>query len=173
MMKGYVQVYTGNGKGKTTAALGLAVRALGNGFSVYIGQFMKGQEYHELKTFEKLDNIDVEMYGTDTCLISREHVQQCDIDHAKAGVKRVKEIFKSKKYQIVILDEICVANFFGLVSEEEILDLMENKPEDVELVLTGRYAPQSVIDRADLVTEMKEIKHYYSKGVMSRDGIER
>lgn len=100
-------------------------------------------------------------------------MQQCDIDYAKAGVERVKEIFKSKKYQVVILDEICVANFFGLVSEEEILDLMENKPEDVELVLTGRYAPQSVIDKADLVTEMKEIKHYYSKGVMSRDGIER
>ena len=112
-MKGYIQVYTGNGKGKTTAALGLAVRALGNGFSVYIGQFMKGQEYHELKTFEKLDNIDVEMYGTDTCLISRDHVQQCDIDLAMTGVERVKEIFKSKKYKEVILDEICVANLLG------------------------------------------------------------
>lgn len=173
MMKGYVQVYTGNGKGKTTAALGVAVRALGSGFNIYIGQFMKGQEYNELKTFEKLNNIDVEMYGTDTCLISKEHVQKCDIDNAKAGIARVKEIFKSGKYQVVILDEMCVANFFGLVSEEEILDLIENKPEDVELILTGRYCPQSVIDRADLVTEMKEIKHYYSKGVISRDGIER
>lgn len=172
-MKGYIQIYTGNGKGKTTAALGLAVRALGNGFSVYIGQFMKGQEYHELKTFEKLDNIDVEMYGTDTCLISRDCVQQCDIDKAKLGIERVREIYKSKQYQVIILDEICVANYFGLVTEKEILDLMKEKPEDVELILTGRYAPQSIIDEADLVTEMKEVKHYYTKGVMARDGIER
>lgn len=172
-MKGYIQIYTGNGKGKTTAGLGLAIRALGSGLNVYIGQFMKGQEYHELKIFEKLDNIDVEMYGTDSCLISRDCVKQIDIDKAKAGLKRVKEIFNSKKYNLVILDEICVANYFGLVTEDEILNLMKDKPEDVELILTGRYAPQSIIDKADLVTEMKEIKHYYTKGVMARDGIER
>ena len=149
-MKRYTQIYTGNGKGKTTAALGLAVRALGNGYHVYIGQFMKGQEYGELRTFAKLDNIIIERFGTENCIISKEHVQQIDIDKAKAGLKRAKEALICGDYELVILDEICVAH-----------------------VLTGRYAPQIIIDRADLVTEMKEIKHYYNIGVMARDGIER
>lgn len=172
-MKRYTQIYTGNGKGKTTAALGLAVRALGNDYHVYIGQFMKGQEYGELRTFAKLDNIIIERFGTENCIISKDHVQQIDIDKAKAGLKRAKEALICGDYELVILDEICVAHFFGLVTEDEILALMELKPESVELVLTGRYAPQAIIDRADLVTEMKEIKHYYNIGVMARDGIER
>ena len=163
-MKRYTQVYTGNGKGKTTAALGLAVRALGNGYHVYIGQFMKGQEYGELRTFAKLDNIIIERFGTENCIISKEHVQH---------IKRAKEALVCGDFELVILDEICVAHFFDLVTEDEILALMELKPENVELVLTGRYAPQAIIDRADLVTEMKEIKHYYNIGVMARDGIER
>ena len=168
-MKRYTQIYTGNGKGKTTAALGLAVRALGNDYHVYIGQFMKGQEYGELRTFAKLDNIIIERFGTENCIISKDHVQQIDVDKAKAGLKRAKEALICGDYELVI----CVAHFFGLVTEDEILALMELKPENVELVLTGRYAPQAIIDRADLVTEMKEIKHYYNIGVMARDGIER
>lgn len=138
-MKRYTQVYTGNGKGKTTAALGLAVRALGNGYHVYIGQFMKGQEYGELRTFAKLDNIIIERFGTENCIISKEHVQQIDIEKAKAGLKRAKEALVCGDYELVILDEICVAHFFGLVTEDEILALIELKPENVELVLTGRY----------------------------------
>lgn len=172
-MKGYTHIYTGNGKGKTTASFGLAVRALGNGLKVYIGQFMKGQKYGELNTFEKLD-VPVERFGTENCIISPAHVTSEDRIKAKAGYNRAKEILISEKYDIVILDEICICPFFTLLTDEEIIDLIRIKPEKTELILTGRYASQKLIDSADLVTEMKEIKHYYNtEGVLARDGIER
>ncbi|WP_372713459.1 cob(I)yrinic acid a,c-diamide adenosyltransferase [Ilyobacter sp.] len=171
-MRGYIQVYTGNGKGKTTASLGLIVRALGNNLKVYMGQFMKGQRYGELNTLEKLGVL-VERFGTEECLMSRDDVSELDIKKAKEGYKRVLEVLLSKKYDLVILDEICVSTYFNLITEEEILHLMKVKPLETELVLTGRYAPEKVIEQADLVTEMKEIKHYYEQGVMARDGIER
>jgi cob(I)alamin adenosyltransferase len=171
-MRGYIQVYTGNGKGKTTASLGLIVRALGNNLKVYMGQFMKGQRYGELNTLEKLGVL-VERFGTDECLMSSDDVSELDIKMAKEGYKRVLEVLLSKKYDLVILDEICVSTYFNLITEEEILHLMKIKPLETELVLTGRYAPEKVIEQADLVTEMKEIKHYYEQGVMARDGIER
>lgn len=171
-MRGYIQVYTGNGKGKTTASLGLIVRALGNGLKVYMGQFMKGQRYGELNTLEKLGVL-VERFGTEECLMSRDDVSELDIKKAKEGYKRVLEVILSKKYDLVILDEICVSTYFNLITEEEILHLMKVKPLETELVLTGRYAPEKVIEQADLVTEMREIKHYYEQGVMARDGIER
>ncbi|ADO83371.1 cob(I)yrinic acid a,c-diamide adenosyltransferase [Ilyobacter polytropus] len=171
-MRGYIQVYTGNGKGKTTASLGLILRALGNDLKVYVGQFMKGQRYGELNTLEKLGVL-VERFGTEECLMSRDDVSELDIKKAKEGYKRVLEIILSKKYDLVILDEICVSTYFNLITEEEILHLMKVKPLETELVLTGRYAPEKVIEQADLVTEMKEIKHYYEQGVMARDGIER
>ncbi len=171
-MRGYIQVYTGNGKGKTTASLGLIIRALGNNLKVYMGQFMKGQRYGELNTLEKLGVL-VERFGTEECLMSRDDVSELDIKKAKEGYKRVLEVLLSKKYDLVILDEICVSTYFNLITEEEILHLMKVKPLETELVLTGRYAPEKVIEQADLVTEMKEIKHYYEQGVMARDGIER
>ena len=171
-MKGYVQVYTGNGKGKTTASLGLIMRALGHDFKVYVGQFMKGQKYGELNVLEKLGVL-VERFGTETCILSPDDITDLDIIKAKEGYKRVKEVLLSKKYDIVILDEINVSTFFNLITPEEILHLMDIKPKETELILTGRYAPKEVIEQADLVTEMKEIKHYYSDGVMARDGIER
>jgi len=171
-MKRYTQVYTGNGKGKTTASIGLIVRALGNGLKIYMGQFMKGQKYGELNTLEKLGVL-VERFGTENCIISPEHVTDLDIAKAKEGYERVKEVLLSKKYDLVVLDEICVSTYFNLITKEEILHLMEIKPEQTELVLTGRYAPKEVMEAADLVTEMKEIKHYYDCGVMARDGIER
>ena len=171
-MKGYVHVYTGNGKGKTTASLGLAVRALGNDMKVYIGQFMKGQKYGELNVFEKLE-VPVERFGTENCIISPNHVTELDRQKAKDGYNRVKEILLSNKYDLVILDEICICPYFKLITPEEILELIEIKPKKTELVLTGRYAPSEVMEKADLVTEMREIKHYYSKGVLARDGIER
>lgn len=171
--EGMVHIYTGNGKGKTTASLGLAVRALGHDFKVYIGQFMKGQIYGELKTLEKLGVV-VERFGTNNCIISPDHVEQIDIDKAKAGYERAKEILKSGEYDLVILDEICICPFFNLLTEDQIIDLIRLKPEETELVLTGRYAPETLLDYADLVTEMKEIKHYYNtKGLLARDGIER
>lgn len=171
-MKGYIHVYTGNGKGKTTASMGLMVRALGHDLKVYMGQFMKGQRYGELNTLEKLGVL-VERFGTENCIISPEHVTDLDLAKAKEGYKKVEEILLSKKYDLVVLDEICVSTYFNLITKDEILHLMKIKPEETELVLTGRYAPKEVIESADLVTEMKEIKHYYNCGVIARDGIER
>ncbi|WP_319371637.1 cob(I)yrinic acid a,c-diamide adenosyltransferase [uncultured Ilyobacter sp.] len=171
-MKGYVQVYTGNGKGKTTASLGLIMRALGKNLKVYMAQFMKGQKYGELNILEKLGVL-VERFGTDECIMSPKDVSEEDKIKAKEGYSKVKEILLSKKYDLVVLDEICVSTYFNLITEEEILHLIDIKPSETELVLTGRYAPKKVIERADLVTEMMEIKHYYSQGVMARDGIER
>ena len=172
-MRRMVHIYTGNGKGKTTASLGLAIRALGNDFKVYIGQFMKGQIYGELKTLEKL-GVPVERFGTNNCIISPEHVQDIDREKAKAGYERVKEILKSGEYDLVILDEICICPYFKLLTEQQIIDLINMKPDNTELVLTGRYAPEALFDHADLITEMKEIKHYYNTmGLMARDGIER
>ena len=171
-MKGYVQVYTGNGKGKTTASLGLIVRALGNDMKVYMGQFMKGQKYGELKTLERLGVL-VERFGTENCIISPEHVTDLDRAKAREGYKKVEEILLSKKYDLIVLDEICVSTYFNLITPEEILHLIDIKPAETELILTGRNAPEKVIERADLVTEMKEIKHYYNQGVVARDGIER
>ncbi|MEI6856005.1 cob(I)yrinic acid a,c-diamide adenosyltransferase [Psychrilyobacter sp.] len=171
-MKGYTHVYTGNGKGKTTASIGLIVRALGNGLKVYMGQFMKGQKYGELDTLEKLGVL-VERFGTENCIISPEHITDLDIAKAKEGYKKVEAILLSKKYDLIVLDEICVSTYFNLITKEEILHLMEIKPKETELILTGRYAPKEVMESADLVTEMKEIKHYYDCGVMARKGIER
>ncbi len=170
-MKGYVQVYTGNGKGKTTASMGLIMRALGHDFKVYMGQFMKGKKYGELKTLKKLGVL-VERFGTENFIFTPEQVTDLDIKIAKEGYKRVEEILLSKKYDLVVLDEINVTTFFNLITPEEILHLIDIKPKETELILTGRYAPKEVIERADLVTEMKEIKHYYNDGVMGRKGIE-
>ena len=171
-MKGYVQVYTGDGKGKTTAALGLALRAFGAGLNVYIAQFVKGMDYSELNTLDKLsEHITLKQYGRD-CFIKKEP-QKEDIMAAREGLKEVKEIMGSGKYQLIILDEANIATFYELFSVEELLDLIRNKPEGIELVITGRRADPRVIEAADLVTEMKEIKHYYQNGVVARDGIEK
>jgi cob(I)alamin adenosyltransferase len=172
--KGYIQVYTGNGKGKTTAALGLALRAAGHGLKTYIGQFLKGQDYGELSAVHKLSPlITIEQYGKKDFIHVTENPDKEDIDKAKQGLRKCTKMMKSQKYRIIVLDEINVAVHFNLFSEKEIHDFLDEKPEDIEVVLTGRYAPQSFIDRADLVTEMKEIKHYYKKGIQARFGIEK
>lgn len=171
-MKGYVQVYTGDGKGKTTAALGLALRAAGAGLKVYIAQFVKGMKYSELDTLAKLsDSITVKQYGR-RCFIHREPEEE-DVWAAEGGLKEVKEIMCSEKYQVIIIDEANIATSFGLFSVERLLDFIHAKPEGVELVITGRMADPKVIKEADLVTEMKEVKHYYQKGIQARDGIEK
>ena len=169
--KGYIQVYTGNGKGKTTAAIGLAVRAAGAGLKVFIGQFIKGMHYAELdglKRFEDL--ITIKQYGRG-CFITGEP-EPIDIELAQKGLQELKQIIALGEYDLVILDEINVAHFFKLIATQELLSVLGVKPEKVELVFTGRNAPQELIDRADLVTEMSEIKHYYTKGVQARSGIE-
>ncbi|WP_101513932.1 cob(I)yrinic acid a,c-diamide adenosyltransferase [Thermotoga sp. SG1] len=169
-MKGYVHVYTGDGKGKTTAALGLSVRAACAGLRVFIGQFLKGTPVSELKLKEFFRNIEIVQYGTSEFVVGRPSEEQ--IKKAKEGLRDVKERLISGRYDVVVLDELCVAIHFGFFSREEIEDLLSVRPENVELVITGRYAPEWLIEKADLVTEMKEVKHYYREGVRAREGIE-
>ena len=172
LKKGYVQVYTGDGKGKTTAAFGLALRAAGYDLQVFIAQFIKGRRYSEIKSLEKLkDNITVKQYGRGFFI--RKKPCDEDIKAAKAGLEEIKELLASGKYDLVILDEINIAVYFKLLSVEDILDLIDLKPDDVELVLTGRKVDPKVIEKADLVTEMREIKHYYNNGIVARSGIEK
>lgn len=172
--KGYIQVYTGNGKGKTTAALGLALRAAGHGFKTYMGQFLKGHKYGELISIKKLSPlIIIEQFGRKSFIHVTENPEDEDIRRAKAGLKKCLRAMLSHKYKIIVLDEINVALYFKLISEKELHDFLDKKPEGIEIILTGRYAPVSIIKRADLVTEMKEKKHYYQKGIKARIGIEK
>ncbi|PIY79947.1 MAG: cob(I)yrinic acid a,c-diamide adenosyltransferase [Candidatus Pacebacteria bacterium CG_4_10_14_0_8_um_filter_42_14] len=165
-----IQVYTGNGKGKTTAALGLAIRAAGSGENVYICQFAKGRLYNELKALKKIKNIKIEQFGR-RCFI-RQSPENIDIQMALCGLKKAAQIIAKGKYRVVILDEINIVVKLGLIPLSDLLRLIKNTPKNTELVLTGRYANQAVIKLADLVSEIKEIKHYYSKGVKARNGIE-
>ena len=170
-MKGYVHVYTGNGKGKTTAAIGLAIRAAGAGMRVYIAQFVKGMHYSELDALDRFaDRITLKQYGRD-CFIEKEPEEE-DIQAARRGLEEVKGILASGDYQMVILDEANIATHYNLFSPDELIEVVRSKPEAVELVITGRNADPKVVALADLVTEMKEIKHYYNKGVQARAGIE-
>lgn len=170
MEKGYIQVYTGNGKGKTTAALGLALRALCSGKKVYIGQFVKGMKYSEVKSEEYLPNLKIEQLGR-RCFIEKVPDKE-DILAARSGLEKCRKILREGKYDVVILDEINIALYFKLFTIQEVIELLKEKHDKTEVILTGRYAPKEIIELADLVTEMKEIKHYYNKGVMARKGIE-
>jgi cob(I)alamin adenosyltransferase len=162
-MRGMVHVYTGNGKGKTTAALGLALRAVGAGKKVFIAQFVKGMKYSELNSLAKIDNIDVKQYGLD-CFIVKEPKEE-DIEAARKGLEESAEILKNSEYDIVILDEANIAVYFELFSIEELIEIIENRNESIEVIITGRYADPMLIDFADLVTEMREVKHYYLQGI--------
>ena len=172
MRNGYVQVYTGNGKGKTTAAMGLALRAAGAGLKTYIAQFIKKRKCCEHTALRELqDRIMIKQYGNGFLL--RKKPALADIKAAQAGYTEVRQIVKSREYDIVILDEVNVAVHYGLISVQDLLELIEQKPKSVELVITGRYADEKIIQAADLVTEMREIKHYREKGVEARRGIEK
>jgi len=165
-----IQVYTGNGKGKTTAAFGLALRAAGAGLNVYIGQFAKGGDYHEIKALRKIDNIKVEQFGR-RCFIKKSP-KEIDKQMALAGLKRLNEIIAAKKYQLVILDEVNIAVKLKLIPLSGLLELIKQAPKTIELVLTGRYAHPKIIKLADLVSQVGQVKHYYAKGVKARRGIE-
>jgi len=170
-MQGFVQVYTGDGKGKTTAALGLALRAAGAGFRVYLGQFVKNDAYSELDILSRLaDRITVEQYGRGCFLLTEPG--PADIAAARQGLATLDTAMASGAFDLVIADEINVACVLGLLGEQDLLDLMRRRPPAVELVLTGRGAPAAVVARADLVTEMRPVKHYYDRGVLARKGIE-
>ncbi|MFH1727471.1 MAG: cob(I)yrinic acid a,c-diamide adenosyltransferase [Pseudomonadota bacterium] len=172
MLEGKVQVYTGNGKGKTTAAIGLAIRASGQKKKIYFAQFMKARFSGEEEVFNKLDNIIIEKFWRKPQCISKDEVKKEHIKITQKALLKIKDELISGKYNVVILDEILVASYFGLINENDILELIESKPKDCELVLTGRYATENIIEKADLVTEMKEVKHYYADGVLEREGIE-
>lgn len=173
MKKGYVQIYTGNGKGKTTAALGIITRAVGNNFKIFFCQFMKGTDYGELHTIKNFETVTHERYGRGVFIRKKELVTKEDINLARKGYESLKKSLLSGKYDIVIADEILGTLKFDLITVKEIKYLIENKPENTELILTGRNAPEELIELADLVTEMKEIKHYFKKGVFARIGIEK
>jgi cob(I)alamin adenosyltransferase len=168
--KGYIHVYTGNGKGKTTAAFGLAVRALLAGKKVFIGQFVKDMKYNETKLVEHFDNIEIKQLGKG-CFITNAPNEE-DIKAAKMGLDECNEKLSSGEYDLIILDEIFIALYFKLLSVNDVVNVLKNKAINTEVVLTGRYAPEELIDIADLVTEMVEVKHYYTQGVLSRDGID-
>lgn len=170
--QGYFQVYTGDGKGKTTAALGLALRASGRGLPVYIGQFMKGQDYGELHALPRLESVRHEQYG-DPGWVYKGKVTEAQRALAAEGLKRGRAALLSCAYRIVILDEINMAVWFELISLDAVLELIAARPTATELVFTGRRAAAEVLERADLVTEMREVKHYYTQGVPAREGIEK
>jgi cob(I)alamin adenosyltransferase len=170
--KGLIQVYTGNGKGKTTAALGLALRAAGHGLKTCIVQFMKGRSYYgELGSVEKIPDITLRQFGRPD-FVHKDRLDTEDIRQAEQALKHARQVMERGDYDLLVLDEINVALDFGLIGLEELLDLLENKPPQVELILTGRNAHPEIIRRAHLVTEMREIKHPYAKGIRGRKGIE-
>jgi cob(I)alamin adenosyltransferase len=169
--QGYVHVYTGEGKGKTTAAFGLALRASGHGKRVFIGQFMKGSPSGETRALLDSPFVDVRQFG-DAGLLQPEEVTQAHVLKAREGLERARRALTSDGYDVVILDEIDVAIWYDLLTQSDCLALLDDRPPHVELVLTGRWAPRAVLERADLVTEMREVKHYYRQGVPARAGIE-
>jgi cob(I)alamin adenosyltransferase len=169
--RGYVHVYTGDGKGKTTAALGLALRAAGAGLRVFFAQFAKATEASELAGLRRLaDLVTVRQYGRPGFI--RGTPEPADIVSAREGLRDAREAVVSGRFDVVILDEANIATHFGLFSPEELLDVVDLAAGRVEIVITGRRADQRVIDRADLVTEMREVKHYHARGVAARRGIE-
>ncbi|MDX1674437.1 MAG: cob(I)yrinic acid a,c-diamide adenosyltransferase [Longimicrobiales bacterium] len=173
MKKGYVQVYTGDGKGKTTAALGQAVRSAGAGLRTFIIQLMKEYPYSELVGLEPLaDRIAIEQYGGDAFVYKGEPPGEAEKAKAARALERAVEVMASGEWDVVVLDEVCAAIYFELITTGDLLTVLDGRPETVELVLTGRYCPDEVLERADLVTEMREVKHYYRQDVRARKGIE-
>jgi cob(I)alamin adenosyltransferase len=171
MEQGYIQVYTGDGKGKTTAAFGLTLRAAGAGLRVWIAQFVKGYEYSEHTALKRLEDLrTIKQYGR-SCFIQSKPEPE-DIQLARTGLEEAEKVIISGEYQVVILDEACIAIHFKLFTTEELLKVINKRLPNCEIIITGRNASSELIDAADLVTEMKEVKHYYTKGVQARKGIE-
>ena len=172
---GYIQIYTGDGKGKTTASLGLALRALGHGWKVLVIQFTKGDSgttYGEIASAGKfLKNLEVHQFGMDR-VVYKHNVCMEDYKEAKKGWELAKQAIQSGEFQLVILDELNICVAMNMIKVSEVKDVLLNKPESLEIVLTGRYAHPELVALAHLVTEMKPIKHYFDMGVMARQGIE-
>jgi cob(I)alamin adenosyltransferase len=173
--RGYIQVYTGNGKGKTTAALGLALRAAGRGMKTYMAQFLKKGEYGELLAVMTYlpALIVIEQFGLPEFHHQENGVSIIEREAAEAGLQSAEKAMTSGDYRIVVLDEINTLLHFKIIAVERVLRLLAEKPEALEVVLTGRYAPAEILARADLITEMLEIRHYYQKNISARTGIEK
>lgn len=168
-----IQVYTGNGKGKTTAAIGQVIRAAGNGLKTYFAMFMKDFEYGEIKILKNLSEfIQIKQYGNDSFVFDKKFPSLEVKTKIQNGLKECLTMMKSGNYNIIVLDEVIVSIYFGLLETHDLINIISQKPKGVELILTGRYCPDEIIDLADLVTEMNEIKHYYQKGITSRKGFE-
>ena len=170
--KGLVIVITGSGKGKTTAAFGQALRAIGQGYKIFVLQFMKGRKYGEFIAAEKyLPHLTICMSGLDS-FVMRDNPAAIDIELAQKGLAAARKAIMSRKYDMIILDEINVALDFKLIKLKEVIDLVKNKPPALDLILTGRYAPKEIIKIADTVSEVREVKHHYNAGIKDRAGIE-
>ena len=174
LKEGYVQVYTGNGKGKTTAAMGLAFRAAGDGMEVKVVQLLKSWKTGELESAKRFDNLEIlrfEKVKGFTWELNEEELAQLKSE-VRVGFDFVKGLVENRGCDILILDEVMASISGGFIGEDEIVELIEKKPKDMELILTGRNVPEKIMEKADLITEMREIKHYYKKGVPAREGIE-
>lgn len=169
--RGLVQVYTGNGKGKTTAALGLALRAAGYGLRTKVIQFLKGVPYGELSSVSGVPSITIEQFGTKEWL-HPQSIREEDRRRAREAMRRAREVVARGEANIVVLDEVNLALDWKMLPAAEVLDLMATKPDAIELVLTGRSCPAEIMAAADLVTEMHEVKHPYQRGIDARGGIE-
>ena len=170
--KGLVDLFTGDGKGKTTAALGIVLRAVAHDLKVYIVYFMKGgYPYGEQQVFSRMPNVDFSVFGFER-LTDPDNIKPEEIEQAEKALAKAREVIASRRYDVVILDEVNVASGWKLIDVEDVLELVRDKPDGMELILTGRYADQRLIDAADLVTEMRKIKHPYDQGVRARKGID-
>jgi len=169
---GYLHVYTGDGKGKTTAALGLGMRAAGHGLKVVMVQFMKGQiNYGELESAKRIPGFEIRQFGRAE-FVDRKNPAQVDIDLARDGLKFAKSALAEHSADVLILDELNTAIDWGLLPLSEVIDMLCSRPETMEIVVTGRYAAKELIQMADLVTEMREVKHPFQKGILGREGVE-
>lgn len=171
---GYIQIYTGDGKGKTTASLGLALRALGHGWNVLFVQFTKGEQdnyYGEISSSKLMPNLEVKQFGLDRVVYSHNICME-DFKETKKGWEFVKEAINSGKYQMIIMDELNICVDMGMIKVSEVKETLRNKPQNLEIVLTGRRAHPELVAMAHLVTEMQPVKHYFNNGVMARQGIE-
>lgn len=166
-----IHIYTGNGKGKTTAAIGLAIRAAGAGKKIFFGQFVKDMAYNEVSLIRgQIPQIDHELFGRG-CFFGRTPEAE-DYEAAQKGFEKIKRLAHSGLYQMIIMDELNIALHYKLLNHQEVISFLESVPDDIEIIITGRHAHSELIEKADLVTEMREVKHYYKKGITSREGIE-
>jgi cob(I)alamin adenosyltransferase len=168
---GMVHVITGDGKGKTTSALGMSLRGVGRGLRVCIVQFMKGYDYGEIIAAGTIENLDIKQFGRAE-FVNKNMPENVDVQEAVNALKYARDVLQSGKYDILILDEVNVAIDFNLIELDSVIELVKERPENMELVLTGRNAPKELIEVADYVSEVREVKHPFQKGVQARKGIE-